>query len=328
MKVSPLSIMVLLALSHSAFSATTEEVTNNAAEAQPVGFWVGAGLGVGRLDDSVPGNTVKESSSAFSAKINGGYDFNEYFGVYGSYDFYQNRLMANYIHIGSMGVLGKIALTDDINFLGKAGGALVSNGDNSNGFAGTIGLGLEYQLTHRISTVAGVDYYNDIEFSRQHTGDLYQAYWGLNYRFNQPNTPLVVTKEIEVIKEVPVEIPKEVKVEKIDPIILSQSTGEKLFANNSSVLTSTTSLKRLLDVLKDAPASHATIVGYTDSRGRAQYNQWLSERRAKSVADYFIQHGIDESRITYSGMGEQNPIANNATTEGRAQNRRVEISID
>lgn len=328
MKVSPLSVMVLLALSHSAFSASIEEVTNNATEAQPVGFWVGAGLGAGQLDDSIPGNMMKESSSAFSGKINGGYDFNEYFGMYGSYDFYQNRLMANYIHIGSMGVLGKIALSDDINFLGKAGGALVSNGDNSNGFAGTIGLGLEYQLTHRISAVAGMDYYNDIEFSRHHTGDLYQAYWGLNYRFNQPDTPLVVTKEIEVIKEVPVEVIKEVEVEKKSPIILSSSTGEKLFANNSSILTSKKSLEKLLEVLKEAPASHATIVGYTDSRGQAQYNQWLSERRAKSVADYFIQHGINKSRITYSGMGEQNSIANNTTAEGRAQNRRVEISID
>ncbi|MGR5187752.1 OmpA family protein [Photobacterium damselae] len=187
---------------------------------------------------------------------------------------------------------------------------------------------MEYQLTNRFSTVAGVDYYNDIKFSRQHNGDLYQAYWGLNYRFNQPDTPLVVTKEIEVIKEVPVEVIKEVEVKKSAPIILSQSTGEKLFANNSSVLNSTTSLKKLLDVLKEASSSHATIVGYTDSRGRAQYNQWLSERRAKSVADYFIQHGIDETRITYTGMGESNPRASNQKVGGQAQNRRVEISID
>lgn len=174
MKVSSLSMMVLLALSHTSFGASDE--ANRGVLTQSVGFWIGAGVGVGRLDDSIPANTTQEIDSNFSAKINGGYDFSEYYGVYGSYDFYKNRLMTSYIHIGSIGVRGKIALSDDINLLSKAGGALVFNGDNSNGFAGTIGVGLEYQLTHRLSTVTGIDYYNDIEFIHRHNADLYQAY--------------------------------------------------------------------------------------------------------------------------------------------------------
>ena len=68
------------------------------------------------------------------------------------------------------------------------------------------------------------------------------------------------------------------------------------------------------------------IVGHTDSTGPEAYNQGLSERRAAAVADYLVATGLDESRMSTSGMGESNPIASNATREGRARNRRVEIN--
>ena len=68
------------------------------------------------------------------------------------------------------------------------------------------------------------------------------------------------------------------------------------------------------------------IVGHTDSTGPEAYNQKLSERRAASVADYLVGAGIDEAKMTTSGMGETSPIADNATRDGRARNRRVEIN--
>lgn len=67
------------------------------------------------------------------------------------------------------------------------------------------------------------------------------------------------------------------------------------------------------------------IEGHTDSRGDVPYNMDLSERRAESVKNWFVQHGIRSSRIMAVGMGEDNPIATNATSRGRAQNRRIEI---
>jgi OOP family OmpA-OmpF porin len=67
------------------------------------------------------------------------------------------------------------------------------------------------------------------------------------------------------------------------------------------------------------------VVGHTDSTGPADYNQGLSERRAQSAADYLAGKGVNASRITVKGMGESSPIADNATREGRAMNRRVEI---
>jgi OOP family OmpA-OmpF porin len=67
------------------------------------------------------------------------------------------------------------------------------------------------------------------------------------------------------------------------------------------------------------------VVGHTDSTGPESYNLGLSERRAESAAEYLIGAGVDESRISTSGMGESEPIADNSTREGRARNRRVEI---
>lgn len=67
--------------------------------------------------------------------------------------------------------------------------------------------------------------------------------------------------------------------------------------------------------------------GHTDSIGTEQYNMGLSQRRANSVKDYLISKGMAADRIYVEGKGETSPVASNATREGRAQNRRVEIEI-
>ena len=67
------------------------------------------------------------------------------------------------------------------------------------------------------------------------------------------------------------------------------------------------------------------IVGHTDSTGPDAYNLGLSERRAQAAADYLGGKGISASNMTVKGMGESAPIADNATRDGRAMNRRVEI---
>lgn len=69
------------------------------------------------------------------------------------------------------------------------------------------------------------------------------------------------------------------------------------------------------------------IVGHTDSVGTEEYNQELSENRAASVANYLIEQGVSSDQITQWGEGELNPAASNDTSEGRAQNRRVVITI-
>ncbi|HEY4187326.1 MAG TPA: OmpA family protein [Polyangia bacterium] len=73
--------------------------------------------------------------------------------------------------------------------------------------------------------------------------------------------------------------------------------------------------------------SKIRIEGHTDSEGRRESNRKLSDERAASVRTYLEKHGIDASRLISKGFGQDKPIADNKTAEGRAQNRRVEIHI-
>lgn len=86
-------------------------------------------------------------------------------------------------------------------------------------------------------------------------------------------------------------------------------------------------LDQAVDVLKRNPQAHVEVAGHTDSVGTDEYNQGLSERRARIVYDYLTSHGIDASRLAGpTGYGEARPIDTNDTKEGRARNRRTELT--
>jgi len=88
-----------------------------------------------------------------------------------------------------------------------------------------------------------------------------------------------------------------------------------------------TELADLAKVLKDYPDTVLVIEGHTDSSGSAAHNKRLSEQRAQSVIEVLATDGVDRSRLTPRGLGEDKPIQSNSTAEGRAQNRRVEVHI-
>lgn len=81
-------------------------------------------------------------------------------------------------------------------------------------------------------------------------------------------------------------------------------------------------------VLKEYPKTAVNVVGYTDSTGSKDLNMRLSQQRADSVASTLITQGVAAGRLKTQGMGAENPIASNATAEGKAQNRRVEITLN
>lgn len=87
-------------------------------------------------------------------------------------------------------------------------------------------------------------------------------------------------------------------------------------------------LKSVAKVLAEYDDTLVTISGHTDSSGSESYNQLLSEQRATSVANIILEQGIVVERIAAMGHGELKPIADNSTEQGRAQNRRVEITLD
>ncbi len=86
-------------------------------------------------------------------------------------------------------------------------------------------------------------------------------------------------------------------------------------------------LNKVADVLYQDPNLRIRVVGHTDSKGSDEYNQRLSERRAQATADYLISQGVAASQVQVEGRGESEPRADNATAEGRSQNRRVEIYL-
>ena len=102
-----------------------------------------------------------------------------------------------------------------------------------------------------------------------------------------------------------------------------------LFNTGSSQLSplADATLSRVAYNLKQFPNSDMTIVGYTDNTGSEQLNLQLSQQRANAVMNYLISQGISSNRLKAIGNGWNNPIASNATAEGRAQNRRVEMYI-
>ena len=86
-------------------------------------------------------------------------------------------------------------------------------------------------------------------------------------------------------------------------------------------------LQTLIGILNSHPAMKIEVRGHTDGHGSLDYNQRLSENRAKAVVDYLVSKGIDPKRLQYKGFGKTQPVDSNATEEGRANNRRVEFKI-
>lgn len=119
------------------------------------------------------------------------------------------------------------------------------------------------------------------------------------------------------------------KVERVGEGIKVEFNEKILFEFSKSDLSdvSKMNLRKLVDVLNKYPNTNIEVQGHTDSRGTEEYNMGLSERRAKSVADYLIAQGISSTRVTTKGFGESAPAYSNETVEGMAQNRRVEFLI-
>lgn len=104
-----------------------------------------------------------------------------------------------------------------------------------------------------------------------------------------------------------------------------EQTLKLLFDFDSAELRpeSITELERVVTFMSDVPFAKSLIEGHTDSKGSDAYNLSLSDRRAKAVFDYLTSRGVDPARLASVGKGESAPIADNATEEGRQENRRV-----
>ena len=119
------------------------------------------------------------------------------------------------------------------------------------------------------------------------------------------------------------------KIERIGEGIKITFDSGILFETNSSLLQyeAKTNISKLAIILNKYPDTNILITGHTDFDGTEEYNQTLSERRAKSDYDYTNGQGVNATRLSVIGLGELEPVATNETVEGKQLNRRVEIAI-
>ena len=299
--------------------------------------YIGGKLGQSWLDDSCAvGSPCSDDS--MGGGVYGGYNFTDMFGVELGYDIIGD-FKSNFGDTGANVVDDKLkALTlapklnipvGDFDLYGKLGGAWVDY-DDKDDVALLAALGAEYKLTDSLAARLEYQRINNITDSFIDSLDANSVFLGLTYAFGAaddeplPNEPEPQEELTPKAPEEPVAAPEPV------PTKLFQEYGVELFDTDSFDLAPNSEqyFDWLVGVMKKYPQAHAEIVGHTDSRGSAEYNKALSENRAQSVADYLYSQGIEESRITVRGEGEESPKATNDTAEGRMENRRVEVIID
>lgn len=120
----------------------------------------------------------------------------------------------------------------------------------------------------------------------------------------------------------------EVKEEEVE--ILEEALHGIKFESGKDVIKQSSNpiLENVLGIMERNNAYHLKIEGHTDSQGNDDMNLELSKKRAKAVLDYLVSNGIDASRLSSTGFGETRPVADNGTAAGRADNRRVELTIE
>ena len=106
-------------------------------------------------------------------------------------------------------------------------------------------------------------------------------------------------------------------------------SADVLFDTNKSDIkpNSRASLDDLVGKIGDLKLEVLVVTGHTDSTGSQAYNEKLSVRRAEAVKAYLVGKGMEANRIYTEGKGERQPVADNKTAQGRAQNRRVEVEV-
>jgi outer membrane protein OmpA-like peptidoglycan-associated protein len=123
----------------------------------------------------------------------------------------------------------------------------------------------------------------------------------------------------------------------LNSVLATSDTARGLIVNMSDVLFDTgkytlktntqISLAKVAGILQSYPGLKLQVEGYTDSVGSDEFNQKLSENRADAVRDFLVDQGVAQTNIGATGYGKNNPVADNATAQGRAQNRRVQLVV-
>ncbi|GIU51561.1 outer membrane protein A [Shewanella sairae] len=301
-------------------------------------FWyTGVDIGQGYYANGGNDAAYDAARHRLAGGLHLGYQFNQYFSTEIAYQYlgkakasYNQGAISGDIQQGVVSARLGYPVTQSLYpYLTMGGAGWVSNVEGLNnvdneGFSPVFGAGLSYALTDNLALRAEYQFTQSLGDTAAGFTDHHLATVGVSWRFGftPKPTPIIQEKIVEVIVEKEIAKPIETQT-----FIVSGTDAAALFAHNASQLISTKPLEKTLAFLVQYPDSIITITGHTDNTGSEKYNQWMSERRAQSVADFFVAKGINKDRINVFGKGELSPVADNKTEQGRAMNRRVEMVV-
>ncbi|WP_309303961.1 OmpA family protein [Vibrio parahaemolyticus] len=222
-------------------------------------------------------------------------------------------------------------LRDNLSLYGRIGAAywdmnktqpFLSKID-ATGFSPLGEVGINYSFNPNIRLSTGYQYIDSIGKSNTGRYDSRGLLVSLTYTFGSTTQPALVETAPMPVKDVAtVKAPPQTWT-------FPSKTTDGLFGFDSAEPNQKfiDQLTEISSVLNSYPKAKAKVVGYTDSIGSAFYNRNLSERRAQAVVNKLIELGVTQAQLEWSGEGESQPVADNNTAEGRAKNRRVEVTI-
>ncbi|WP_419238536.1 OmpA family protein [Photobacterium leiognathi subsp. mandapamensis] len=272
----------------------------------------------------------------FAAGLFMGYNVTPWFAIEGGYTWLGEATLKGdkYHNLGkveqqAIDLVGKFTYqaTDKVDLYTKVGGAWQFTrakvegvgSDRDDSLIATAGLGAEYHFTDNLSARAEYQYYHNMETKPTGTDTKFNwdaNYYGVSLVYGWGAPAPVVAPVVEEVVEATT-----VQVEPISVTMPFAFDSDKLTAEDEA------RLEPIAQRLVNFPNAELVVIGHTDSRGSEAYNQKLSEERAKTVALYLMKHfNIDASRVKGEGRGELDPVASNDTAEGRAQNRRVDVT--
>ncbi len=244
-------------------------------------------------------------------------------------------------------LVGQLPLTERLSLLGRAGwqyakshnhytgnvlNAVITPNPEGGRRAAKLGLGLEYKLTEAFAVRGEYERFRvtDAVWNR---GDVDMASVSLVYKFGRPAKAAYVAPAPVEVAPAPAPAPVAAPVAPApEPVPTSEKVSiaaEALFDFDKAIVKpeGKAALDEFMAKLEGLNTEVMIAVGHTDSVGTNAYNDKLSLRRAEAVKAYMVSKGLDPARLYTEGKGETQPVADNATAEGRAKNRRVTIEV-